>query len=375
MAIELFTGKPGSGKTHHAVQRAIAAIKEGRPVYVCNMNGMEIPGAIPFENPRNWSELPAGALLIVDEAQRYWRASRALDVPPELQEAETHRHTGIDMLLTTQQPTYLLKHLRGLIMPHTHHERMTKTTTRTFRWANRCVEDPESQGERELSEEGVHLLTKREFKLYTSTELDTHKPKIPKKLLFVVAVGAVIVGMLSWVNHRVSGLAEPSASTDAAGASPQAIRPPLTGSRKAPIPVHEYFAQHQPRRPAEPWSAPIFDERKAVSKPEIYCMTSGPGLDAQGVHRPASHVCITEQGTRVEMLPANAENLALRGGMYNPYREPAQEARGRPGDEGAGQRPAVTGRSAPASPSGSHAAFGSVAAYGGHSLVSNTSPR
>lgn len=366
MAIELFTGKPGAGKTHHAVQRALEAIAKGRPVYVCNMNGMEIPGAIPYEDPRKWMDLPPGALLIVDEAQRFWRASRSLDVPPELQEAETHRHTGIDMLLTTQQPTYLLKHLRGLIMPHTHHERLTKGTTRTFRWANRCVDDPESQSERELSEEGVHVLSKAEFSVYKSTELDTHKPKIPKKLIFVIAVGAVVVGMLWWVNHRVSNLAKPADGTqEIEGASAQPIRPQLTGPRKAPLSVHEYDQQHRPRHAAQPWSAPVFDERKAVSKPEVYCITSGAGIDAQGERRAPSHTCLTEQGTVVEMTAQAAADLVKRGGIYNPYREPPQQDRGQQRDEGAGRSPALTGRTAPASPSGASAAFGSVAGYGG----------
>lgn len=325
MAIELFTGKPGAGKTHHAVQRAIQAIQHGRPVYVCNMNGMDIPGAMTYEDPRKWMELPAGALLIVDEAQRFWRATRASEPPPELQEAETHRHLGIDMLLTTQQPTYLLKHLRGLIMPHTHHERLTKSTTRTFTWHNRCVEEPESQSERALSEEGVHVLTRAEFGRYKSTEQDTHKPKIPKKLLFVIAAVVAVVVMLWWVNQRVQRMGVGVGVAQTATASAQPSRSLVPAQGRAHLTPAAYFAQFVPRNVRMPWSASVFDEREAVSQPEIYCMTSSAGFDAAGDYMPERYTCITEQGQRVTMSISDARDIARTGGAYNPYRDPQQQ--------------------------------------------------
>lgn len=374
MAIELFTGKPGAGKTHHAVQRAVDAIKKGRPVYVCNMNGMDIPGAMPFEDPRKWMELPAGALLIVDEAQRFWRASRSLDVPPELQEAETHRHLGIDMLLTTQQPTYLLKHLRGLIMPHTHHERLTKTTTRTFTWANRCVDDPESQSERALSEEGVHVLAKTAFKLYKSTEQDTHKPKIPKKLLFVVGAGAAVVASLWWVNQRVKHMGEGISigQTATAQAQPGRSLVPVASNRQ--LTPAAYFAQLVPRNVRMPWSAPVFQEREAVSNPEIYCMTSAAGLDASGRYQPESHTCITEQGQRVQVSPGDARDIAATGGAYNPFREPVEQGGQLQSDEpggyprGEGHSPSAMPAVAGVLPATSSAPFGSITPSGGFGL-------
>lgn len=367
MAIELFTGKPGAGKTHHAVQRALEAIKAGRPVYVCNMNGMEIPGAMTWEDPRKWMDLPPGALLIVDEAQRFWRASRSLDVPPELQEAETHRHLGIDMLLTTQQPTYLLKHLRGLIMPHTHHERLTKATTRTFTWQNRCVEDPESQTERSLSQEGVHVLSKQVFKHYKSTEQDTHKPKIPRRLLFIVAAVVAVVGMLWWVNARVKrmGAGVIDGQTVTAPAQPGRSLVPAQG-RPQQTPA-AYFATLTPRNARMPWSAPVFDERQAVSMPEVYCMTSGAGLDASGHYQPERHTCITEQGQRVPMQRGDAADIARTGGTYNPFREPQQQQQGQSQvtDETA-RRPPVAAAvpPVPAATAASSMAYGASSAYG-----------
>lgn len=373
MAIELFTGKPGAGKTHHAVQRALEAIKQGRPVYVCNMNGMDIPGAMPWDDPRKWMELPAGALLIVDEAQRFWRATRSMDVPPELQEAETHRHLGIDMLLTTQQPTYLLKHLRGLIMPHTHHERLTKSTTRTFMWHNRCVEDPESQSERSLSEEGVHVLSKQAFRLYKSTEQDTHKPKIPKKLVFIVAAVVAVVSMLWWVNQRVKRMGAGVIDGQTATAPAQPGRSLVPAQGRAQLTPAAYFAQLVPRNARLPWSAPIFDEREAVSQPEVYCMTSGAGLDASGQHQPARYTCITEQGQRVTMNMGDAQDIARTGGAYNPYREPVQQQQQQQSaqDSHRAAAPAPPVPSAPAVASVAAVGYGAATSYGAIGIASN----
>ena len=200
--IRLFTGKPGHGKSNHAVSVALREIRAGRAVYVSNVNGMRIPGAIPFEDPRQWQELPPGALLIVDEAQRFWRATRAGTVPPEVYAMETHRHLGIDFLLITQDPTYLLRHLRGLVGEHVHHVRRSKGVVQTFTWANRCSEDPESVSEQEIAEQGLYTLDAEAFQYYDSTELDTHKPKIPRKVWFIGGAAALLmfaVGGFMWI--------------------------------------------------------------------------------------------------------------------------------------------------------------------------------
>lgn len=324
MAIELFTGKPGAGKTNHAVKRAVDAIKEGRPVYICNMKGMDIPGAMVWEDPKKWMDLPAGSLLIVDEAQRYWRASRSGDIPEELQEAETHRHLGIDMLLTTQQPTYLHKHLRGLIMPHTHHTALTKKSSRTYTWKNRCVEDVESNGELALAEEGLYWFFADGFRMYVSTEKDTHKPKIPRKVYVVAAIFAAVIGLFWYASGTVGRLGKQADGTSTASVAAQ---PGQTQSRASAKPrtFGEMMAAITPRIGPAPWTAPIFDDREARSEPELYCMASAAGTDAQGEYKPAGCTCKTEQGTDYATQPGLCQSIARTGGMYNPYREPVQQ--------------------------------------------------
>lgn len=342
MAIELFTGKPGAGKTNHAVQRAVEALAKGRPVYVCNMNGMDIPGAIPWDDPREWEQLPAGSLLIVDEAQKFWRATRSNDIPDDVQAMETHRHLGIDFLLTTQQPTYLLKHMRGLIMPHTHHTALTKGSSRTFTWSNRCVEDCESTGELALAQEGVYFLDKEAFKKYKSTELDTHHPKIPRKLIIVGVIACAVIALAFVVRAKIGGLGQKEVAEGAApvvSASAEPSRPqPVVPEGERRMTLREYVNALRPRVGAAPWSAPIFDGRDAVAKPEVYCISSEAGLDANGVMQPASQSCKTEQGTSYELDHKTARQLARDGNMYNPYREPMEPQEV---ERGAGGTPAA----------------------------------
>ncbi|HEY1070075.1 MAG TPA: zonular occludens toxin domain-containing protein [Thermomonas sp.] len=324
--IRLFTGLPGAGKTAHAVAEALKLQQQGRPVYVSNINGMNIPGAIPFEDPRKWEELPSNAVLIVDEAQRYWRASRSLDVPPEVQAMETHRHLGIDFLLTTQQPTYLLKHLRGLVGEHTHHLRRTKAAAQTWTW-NGCCDDPDSLSERDRGDVSMFVYPKHVFGLYQSTEQDTHKPGIPRRWKFV-AIAAVMMLLLFTFgpDYLKKKTLQNSGAGSAVGSSPQA---PSQGATKpelnASLTQEQYLAQALPRHQALAWSAPIFDGRKAVSQPEMWCMSSEEGTDANGNHSPASARCITEQGTRVAIDPAMARRIAISGGAYNPYRQPVHQ--------------------------------------------------
>lgn len=327
--IRLFTGKPGHGKSNHAVSVALREIRAGRAVYVANVNGMRIPGAIPFDDPRQWQELPPGALLIVDEAQRFWRATRAGTVPPEVYAMETHRHLGIDLLLITQDPTYLLKHLRGLVGEHVHHVRRSKGVVQTFTWGNRCSESPESPSEQELAEQGLYTLDAEAFQYYDSTELDTHKPKIPRKVWFIGGALVLVLAMFTVgpsVLRRLT-IGEPKA--EAGGPPPQG--PGLLsvvggrGRASSPASVEEYLSRQTPRVVGAPWSAPIFDERAVAADPQLFCMLSQPGLDADGNYREnSSCTCITEQGTRYRMeLQACAQHARL-GGVYNPYRMPQQ---------------------------------------------------
>ena len=360
--IRLFTGLPGSFKTCRAVRVIKEAVAAGRPVYATNLEGLNVPGVELWEDPKDWQALPTGALLVVDEAQRFWRTSRDLNIPPEIQALETHRHKGIDFLLTTQQPGYLLKHLRGLVGEHVHHIRVGKMRARTLTW-NRCCEDLTSSVEAKKADVGFFIATKDDFASYVSTVKDTHKPRINRRhiLLAVAAIAICIVfGVVgkALFTSKENALSPKNASE--AGQPPQEAG--RRGGRDAPLNTEEYMRMHRPRLEIAPWSAPVFDERQPVSNPEMYCIASGAGFDAQGNHQKASAHCITEQGTPLAVREQLAREVATSGGVYNPYRQPIQPQQ-QPVQQAVSeplQAPSVQASVTPAS----HAVVPQQAAYG-----------
>lgn len=381
--IRLFTGLPGAGKTAHAVSVALDLMAQGRPVYVSNMNGMNIPGAIPFEDPRKWEELPSNAVLIVDEAQRFWRATRSLDVPPEVLAMETHRHLGIDFLLTTQQPTYLLKHLRGLVGEHTHHLRRTKSSAQTWTW-NGCCDDPDHLPERDRADVSMFVYPKKVFGMYTSTEHDTHRPGIPRKWKFVGLVALLMLAMFIWGPDYLKSKTIKSSSIQSTQADGLSAEPPSGGqvdaTGKRSLSAAQYAALMVPRIEGALHTAPMFDGKKVVSDPAVYCITSEAGMDAEGKHQPAHFTCLTEQGTRFEVPAIRAQLIARFGPAYNPYKQPVQAQPQAPElpqpKEPASPRAGLVSAAMPAMSGVPVAApgssFGDVAAYGAHALATKS---
>lgn len=85
--------------------------------------------------------------------------------------------------------------------------------------------------------------------------------------------------------------------------------------------------RHQPRVHEMPWSAPVFDERRAASNPQLLCMVSAPGVGGDGtVSRDSQCRCVTEQGTLYLLDMSRCAHVARWGGTYNPYKEREQGA-------------------------------------------------
>lgn len=349
--ITLITGLIGSGKTLRAVWYIDQELKAGRAVYVCNLEGLNLPGVIPWEDPRKWQELPPGSLLVVDEAQRFWRARRSGDVPLELQDAETSRHDAVSMLILTQQPGYLDKHLRGLVTRHEHlYRRMGAQAAQLYVW-ERCVEDPNSASEKDGADQSLFVYPKQLYGAYKSAEQHTVKLRLgmrAKLIILALLVGASLIGTVVYRHTR----SEPSSSSSQATAAPGAAGASGAASSGAAGPVvdldpRHYAAQFTPRDPMAPWTAPAYDRRGVVAEPRVFCMAVGtPGQ--QDCH------CYTEQVTRYAMDLDQCLVLAREGERYNPYRKPAQDAPvaapAAPGSNAGvqGATPAVEGAQAPA---------------------------
>lgn len=358
----LITGKRGNGKSLYAVGLMQQEIADGRPTFASNFNDLNVPGIQLLDDPKQWESLPPGSILFVDEAQRYWRARRSGEPPLEVQAMETQRHHGITIVLLTQQPTYLDKHIRGLV--DLHHHLMLEVggkASRRYTW-NRCIDDAEDAGSRETADMSIFLFPKADFGKYHSAEVHTIKAKIPRKVWMIVAGVALMGGLVFFALGRVKNIAPDVAGSSAVGDAPAiaSMAPASRRSRGLEYATSEqYLAALNPRIPEVAWSAPAFDGREVASDPHVYCISSGEPVD--------SCQCMTEQGTRYAMDLDKCMVTARYGEPYNPFKPAGGNVRQRSErpDRGAGDSPAAMPSDDGAPVASDTGSVSQVASYGG----------
>lgn len=384
MPIELFTGQPGNGKTALMMERLVAEAKAAsRPIFAAGINGLSPGLATVLDDPTRWNEIdptvegtcvcgieftpdgtpiprpphahtlvPDGALIFVDEAWKYFghlHNATNQKTPKHVLALSEHRHRGIDFVWTTQQPNQLYPFIRGLIGSHAHVVRRFGTKMiDVYRWGE-LNEEIKSSAKRELAQRTTRLLPSQIYGQYKSAEVHTIKARIPFKvmLLPVLAVAAIVFAYLAYTALRPSsftgGEGKEGTQSALADAAPSPFRPAGAKEAAPRWPTAAAYAKdHLPRISTMPWTAPVFDERQARSDPELVCMSSLEGLDAQGVHQEATCRCLTEQGTAYELSQPECRTLARNGPVYNPYRERSEERRSermdRPDDRGPSPR-------------------------------------
>ncbi|HDS1131672.1 TPA: hypothetical protein QDZ78_004477 [Stenotrophomonas maltophilia] len=369
MPIELFTGQPGNGKTALMMERLVAEAKAAsRPIFAAGINGLSPGLATILDDPTRWNEIdptvegtcvcgieftpdgtpiprpphahtlvPDGSLIFVDEAWKYFghlHNATNQKTPKHVLALSEHRHRGIDFVWTTQQPNQLYPFIRGLIGSHSHVVRRFGTKMiDVYRWGE-LNEEIKSSAKRDLAQRTTRLLPSQIYGQYKSAEVHTIKARIPLKVLALPLMALVGLGLAYWAYtllrpSAVAGVADSkgtqSASADAAPAHAG------SSSRKEDAPrwptAAAYAKDHLPRISTMPWTAPVFDDRQARSDPQLVCMSSMEGLDAQGVHQEASCRCLTEQGTAYELSQPECRTLARNGPVYNPYRERSEDRR------------------------------------------------
>lgn len=367
MPIELFTGQPGNGKTALMMERLVAEAKAAsRPIFAAGINGLSPGLATVLDDPTRWNEIdptvegtcvcgieftpdgtpiprpphahtlvPDGSLIFVDEAWKYFghlHNATNQKTPKHVLALSEHRHRGIDFVWTTQQPNQLYPFIRGLIGSHAHVVRRFGTKMiDVYRWGE-LNEEIKSSAKRELAQRTTRLLPSQIYGQYKSAEVHTIKARIPFKvmLLPVLAVAAIVFAYLAYTSLRpssfVGGEGKEGAQSASADAAPSPFRPAgaKEGAPRWPT-AAAYAKDHLPRISTMPWTAPVFDERQARSDPQLICMSSLEGLDAQGVRQEASCRCLTEQGTAYELSQPECRTLARNGPVYNPYRERSEE--------------------------------------------------
>ena len=226
--ITLLTGSPGGGKSLYAVSKIIPdLLRDGRRIYT-NLVGLNYEGVnkdgtkknlvptkddipvseliFPLPDSNDWRETPKGSVIIYDEAQQFFPASgrSGLSNDGRITDLDTHRHNGYDIIFITQHPTLISSHIRKFVGLHYHlYRKWGGTYSSLYIW-NHCNSSPESEiGEEQRADKRLFKFPKKAYNFYKSSEIHTHKFRIPKKFFYVVgglSLMFAIIGFLGWVS-------------------------------------------------------------------------------------------------------------------------------------------------------------------------------
>jgi zona occludens toxin len=202
--LHLITGVPGAGKTSFTLAHFLSI--ENRPKYATPINGLDYAkhNVEKIESLEEWPNLPDGSVIFCDEAQQFLRPKRKDAVSPEwVTDFETHRHKGLDFYVTTQHPMFIDIHFRRLVGEHIHYHRAYGSRLIAQRTWQRCVDDPNDYHATQEAEIKHLTLPKHIFSEYKSTTVDTHKFKVPRKL---VIASVVLLALISVSIYSGSGL-------------------------------------------------------------------------------------------------------------------------------------------------------------------------
>ena len=339
----LRTGLQGNGKTLNTIKEVDAkAAKEGRPVYYHNIRGFnpnaEVLEAVwqEFDEPQKWHELPQNAMIVIDEAQTFFRVRPdGSAVPAYASALETMRHRGHELHCITQNPGLIDTHFRKLCNSHIHYVRGHKGKV-IKRWEfERVNMDVEKKNDFSDGQATRVLLDKKYFGVYQSVaEGSEHHMKFqPPRALFVFIACIIGIGYFGYgIYERRIAPPKPQAEAveQARATSPtgEPVAQQPAPSNAAPLSPEEYVALRVPRLPDVPSSAPIYDEiTRPVTYPRLSCMYS---TDQQMVARNHKRLvlgyrdgkvygcrCNTQQGTRA-VVSFEACMAYIEEGAFDP---------------------------------------------------------
>lgn len=356
----LRTGLQGNGKTLNTIKEVdIKAAKEGRQVYFHNIRAFN-PSAevlqaswLPFDDPHKWHELPQNAIVVIDEAQTFFRVRKAgAPVPDYASALETMRHRGHELHCITQNPGLIDHHFRKLCNSHIHYVRGHKGKV-IKRWEfERVNNDVEKRNNFADGQFTRILLDKKYFGVYQSVaEGSEHHMRFkPPRALIVLIVCIVVCSYLGYGFYQ-RRLTLPDDSQSAATPVEPSTATSVIPRDGAPSPVttHEYMAMRIPRLPDVPSSAPIYDEiTRPVSYPKLLCVHSS---NSYFIEKNRSRIvtgiahgreygcrCNTQQGTRYD-VSFEACMAYVDNGVFDHAVPDRQQA----GSTGAGDAGAATG--------------------------------
>lgn len=321
----LRTGLQGNGKTLNTIKEVdIKASKEGREVFYHNITCFkpdhEALQAVwtQFDNPHEWYELPQNAIIVIDEAQEFFRVRPAGSAVPKYASAlEVMRKKGHELHCITQNPGLIDTHFRKLCNSHIYYVRGHKGQV-IKRWEfERVNMDVEKKNDFAEGQSTRILIDKKYFGVYQSIApgSEHHFKFKPPRALFVLIACVLGIGYFGYgVYERRIAQPEEPALTSLQSSSGAELGQPLardtSGSGVSPVlTAEQYIDMRVPRLPDVPSSAPMYDElTRPVAYPKLSCVSSA---DSEFVNRNRNRFavgirdgsvqgcrCNTQQGTR-----------------------------------------------------------------------------
>lgn len=342
--ITLITGVPGSGKTLSVVSDLAKKVKKewaGRKIFTYGIPDLVIPTEkIPEGHTINdmnvWLQYPEnnGSVVIIDEAQNIFPPRSSGSKTPELVEwLHVHRHSGVDIILITQMPGRIDKHVRDLVGAHYHIHKTPLGVRMRYFW-DYCENSPKSGMKNARPE--VYKFDKKAFGLYKSAEIHT-KVKTPKsRVLWVIPVALVVFGFTAYMGYSLlSGLGS-SEKVDSENSSVSVVDVPSDDLKKtvkdksvvAGQEIGGQIAPSQNKNLTEEMlkpkidglveSKPLYDNVRQVKQLEypVACISGGK----------SGCSCYSSQGTVIKEIDKKTCNDYAKNGMpFNPYKENSRD--------------------------------------------------
>lgn len=224
--ITLITGSPGGGKSLYVVSKLIPDyLKQGRKVFtnliglsyekvnddgsftnlVPTLNNVPVSDLLhALPDSYDWRDCPKGSVIIYDEAQQFFPTSgrAGLSSDGRIVDLDTHRHNGYDILFISQHPTLISSHIRKFVGLHYHLYRKWGATYSSLYIWNHCNSSPENEiGEEQRADKRLFRFPTKAYKYYKSSEIHTHKFRIPKKAIYLLLGFLFILGSLSFLAY------------------------------------------------------------------------------------------------------------------------------------------------------------------------------
>lgn len=156
-----------------------------------------------FEDATKWYELPNQSVILIDESQEYFQPRGVTSKKPtHIGKFETHRHHGYDVYLITQDSKLIDVNIRRLVGRHIHFynalggDRVTRTQ------ASKCI-DPDDYFQRKQAETKIIKRPTHFYGSYWSSELHTHKFKVPKFIYYFFALVFLVIVCFYYVFNVV----------------------------------------------------------------------------------------------------------------------------------------------------------------------------